>query len=214
MPMGLRFAQLGNQAQAIFAAWAELAPEPTRPGFHGVPSYPSVLIDAHLALRNQWTHDETIAAMRMRLDQAEEMFGEILLRALDAVGPENVDAFMERTGARSWDVRIDDARLAAHATVGLARRRALRPIARDVERTLGRPARRCDEATLRRVLGPIVVAGLRPAAGDLPDVDPEAAAIAREAFASRANASGAPGTAMPAVMRAPSTTPPGGQASA
>ena len=34
----------------------------------------------------------------MRLDQAEEMFGEILLRALDAVGPENVDAFMERTG--------------------------------------------------------------------------------------------------------------------
>ncbi len=164
MPLGLRFAKLGGWMQSIFAAWAELAPAPTRPGFHAVPSYPSVLIDAHMALRNRWDDEETLDYMRMRLAQAEEIFGEILLRALDEVGPENAEALIEKVGARAWDIRIDDARVAATEAVGLGRRRALGPLARDVERTLGRPGRRVDEATLRRVLGPLVVQGLRASA--------------------------------------------------
>lgn len=163
LPVGMRYGLLGNRMQQILAAWAELAPEPTQKGFRGMPIYPSVLVDAHLALRNQWDEKETLDAMRMRLVQAEEIFGEILLRALDAVGPERAEALLERVGARGWkDVFIDDERIAATGTIGLARRRALRPLARDVERSLGRPARNVDEATLRRVLGPIVVKGLRP----------------------------------------------------
>ncbi len=171
-PIGMRYGQLGNWMQSVFTAWAELAPEPTRAGFKGMPSYPSVLIDAHLALRNRWDAKETVDAMRMRLAQAEEIFGELLLRALDAVGPEQVDTFMERVGAARWDVQIDDERLAAVETIGLERRRTLRPLARDVERSLGRPARRVDEVTLRRVLGPLVTKGIRPADGEESALDP------------------------------------------
>jgi hypothetical protein len=161
MPLGLRFAKLGGFMQSLLAAWAVLAPESTRPGFRGVPSYPSVLIDAHLALQNRWSDEETLEYMRMRLAQAEEIFGEIFLRALDEVGPDAVDALIEQVGARSWDIRIDDARVAATDAVGLGRRRALSPLARDVERTLGTPKRRVDEATLRRALGALVGKGLR-----------------------------------------------------
>ncbi len=172
MPMGLRFAQLGSWMQALLAAWAELAPEPTHKGFHGMPSYPSVLIDAHLSLRERTSHAESIATLHMRLAQAEEIFCEIFLRALDAVGPEQVDALVEQLGALRWDIRIDDARIAATEAVGLARRRALRPLARDVERSLGRPPRRVDEATLRRAIGPLIERGLRPHKLSDPD-DPD-----------------------------------------
>jgi flavin-dependent dehydrogenase len=165
-PIGMRFGQLGHWMQSILAAWAELAPEPTQAGFRGMPTYPSVLIDAHLALRNRWDTKETLDAMRIRLGQAEEIFGELLLRALDAVGPDQVDALMARVGAARWDIRLDDERLAAVGSIGLARRRTLRPLARDVERSLGRPARRVDEATLRRVLGPLVAKGIRPVEAD------------------------------------------------
>ena len=166
MPLGLRFARLGGWMQTLLATWAELAPEPTRPGFRALPSYPSVLIDAHMALRNRWDRKETLESMRMRLAQAEEIFGEILLRALDAVGPDRIEALFEQASVRDWDVRVDDARVAATSTVGLARRRALRPLARDVERSLGRPARLVDEDTLRRVLGPLVERGLRGVVDD------------------------------------------------
>lgn len=171
-PIGMRFGQLGHWMQSILAAWAELAPEPTQAGFRGMPSYPSVLIDAHLALRNRWDTKETLDAMRIRLAQAEEIFGELLLRALDAVGPDQVDALMARVGAARWDIRLDDERLAAVGSIGLARRRTLRPLARDVERSLGRPARRVDEATLRRILGPLVAKGIRPVEADDASLDP------------------------------------------
>ncbi|MBK7948131.1 MAG: hypothetical protein IPK00_05205 [Deltaproteobacteria bacterium] len=173
IPIGMRYGQLSNRMQLVLAAWAELAPEPTQKGFRGMPSYPSVLIDAHLALRNRWDTKETLDAMRMRLVQAEEIFGEILLRALDAVGPDRVDALIERLGARSWDdLRIDDDRIEATGTVGLARRRALRPLARDVERSLGQPARQVDAATLGRARGPLVARGIRPHDGEEVVLDP------------------------------------------
>ena len=172
MPMGLRFAKLGGWMQTLLAVWAELAPEATHAGFHGMPSYPSVLIDAHLSLRDRLDTKESLDVMRMRLGQAEEIFCEIFLRALDAVGPDQVDALVEKLAALRWDIRIDDARIAATESVGLARRRALRPLARDVERSLGRPKRQVDEATLRRVLGPLIEWGLRPHALSDPD-DPE-----------------------------------------
>jgi len=42
--------------------------------------------------------------------------------------------------------------------VGLARRKALSPLARDVERTLGKVRGTVSEATLRRLLAPLLVA--------------------------------------------------------
>ena len=181
MPLGLRFAQLGGWMQSTFAAWAELAPEPTRPGFNAMPSYPSVLIDAHMALCSRTDDAETLDSMRMRLAQAEEIFGEIFLRALDAVGPDKVDALIEKVGARGFDIRIDDARVAATGSVGLGRRRALRPLARDVERTLGRPKGQVDEATLRRALGPLVAKGIRPHAAEPLAPSPVGSAAVRRA---------------------------------
>jgi flavin-dependent dehydrogenase len=156
IPTGQRFAELTNFMQRLFGAWATVAPCPPRPGFRGMPGFPSVLIDAHLALQNRWNVRETLDYMRMRLGEAEEIAGEILLRVMDEVGPDKVDELVREAGVADWGIRISEERVAATDTVGLARRRALRPLARDVERTMGRPPHHVDEATVRRVLGPVI----------------------------------------------------------
>ncbi len=164
VPLGERFAGLTKNMQRLFGAWASLTPAPSRPGFRGMPGFPSVLIDAHMALQNEWNPEETLDYIRMRLEQAEEIAGELLLRVMDEVGPEKVDTLLEMAGVADWGIRIADERLAATDTIGLGRRRALRPLARDVERTLGRPPRNLDEATFRRALGPLVEAPIPPEA--------------------------------------------------
>ena len=103
---------------------------------------PSVLIDSHLALLNKWTPRETVDYVAGRLVEAEEITGELLLRALDDVGPEKVDELVEKARVHEWGIQISDVRVAATSTIGLARRRALPALARDVERTLGRPPRK------------------------------------------------------------------------
>jgi hypothetical protein len=153
IPLGQRFVELTKYMQRLFGAWATLAPCPPRPGFRGMPAFPSVLVDAHLALENEWTPRETLDYIHMRLGEAEEIAGEMLLRVMDEVGAENVDALIESIGVRDWNLSVSHERVAATGTVGLARRRALRPLARDVERTMGRPPHDLDEATIRRVLG-------------------------------------------------------------
>jgi hypothetical protein len=117
-----------------------------------MPTFPSVLVDAHLALQNRWSREETFEYMRMRLEQAEEIAGELLLRVMDEVGSENVDALLKMAEVQDWGLRIADERVAAFDSVGLGRRRALSPLARDVERSLGRPARNVDQSTARRAL--------------------------------------------------------------
>jgi flavin-dependent dehydrogenase len=156
VPLGQRFAELTKHMQRLFGAWAQLAPSPARPGFRGMPGFPSVLIDAHLALQNRWDREETLDYMRMRLGEAEEIAGEMLLRVMDEVGEKNLDALIEMTGVFDWGIRISDERVAATETIGLARRRALRPLARDVERTMGRPPKNIDEKTIRRILGALI----------------------------------------------------------
>lgn len=167
VPIGQRFAELTKHMQRLFGAWAKLKPAPVQAGFRGMPGFPSVLIDAHLALQNKWSPEETLEYMRMRLAEAEEIAGEILLRVMDEVGPENAATLAEMVGVEDWGIRIGAARVAATATIGLARRRALRPLARDVERTMGRPPKNIDEATIRRVLGSLVDPPLDPV--PLPD---------------------------------------------
>lgn len=158
MPLGQRFADLTRHIQHLFDGWARLAPREPEAGPRMMPGFPSVLIDAHLDLEKTMTPDETLALIRDRLAEAEEIAGELILRALDEVGEEHAQALVEHARILDWGVTIADARLAATETVGLARRRALRPLARDVERTLGRPPRKVSEATLRRLLAPIVEA--------------------------------------------------------
>lgn len=157
LPVGLRFSELTLRLQHLFAAWAELAPARGPAGFRPMPNFPSVLVDAHLALRNEMSPSETLAYMKSRLAEGEEITGEILLRAMDEVGPEKIDALLERAKVGEWGLRIADERVSAFESIGLARRRALRPLARDVERSLGRAPHRVDEQTIRRALGPIIV---------------------------------------------------------
>ena len=156
VPLGQRFAELTKNMQRLFGAWAKLVPSKLQAGFHGMPGFPSVLIDAHLALQNKWSPGETLDYMRMRLGEAEEIAGEMLLRVMDEVGADNVDELVEMAGVHDWGTSVADARVAATGTIGLARRRTLRPLARDVERSLGRPPKNIDEATIRRVLGSLV----------------------------------------------------------
>ncbi len=168
MPLGERYSKLSNHMQRLFAAWAELAPARAGPGFRGMPGFPSVLVDAHLALQNEWTPEQTLDYMRSRMREAEEIAGEILLRAMDEVGPEKLDALLSRARVEEWGIPIFEERVAATESIGLARRRALRPLARDVERTLGRPPHQLDEAQVRRALGNVI--GPAPEAASGPTV--------------------------------------------
>lgn len=161
VPVGERFVELSCYVQSLAAAWAALAPESPRPGFRGMPGFPSVLVDAHLALQNDWTPAETLEYMKSRLVEGEEIVGELLLHALGQVGEDKLEALCEAAGVPGWKIRIDAARVDASETVGLARRKALAPLARDVERSLGKPDGSPSPAALRRVLGPLVVEGAR-----------------------------------------------------
>lgn len=164
VPVGQRYAELTLHMQRLFAGWAELAPMTgSKAGFRGMPGFPSVLIDAHLALRDEMTPAETLAYMKSRLVECEEVAGELLLRVMDEVGPENVDALLERARVDEWGITVADERVAAFESIGIARRRALRPLARDVERSLGRSPRNIDEARVRRALGDLIVEPLAAA---------------------------------------------------
>ena len=158
MALGRRYAELTRKIQLLFDGWARLAPREPEGRARLMPGFPSVLIDAHLDLEKKLSPAEAIELMRLRLEESEEIAGELILRALDEVGEDQVETLVEHAGVLDWGVRIADERVAATGSVGLARRRTLRPLARDVERTLGRPPHKVSEATLRRVLGPILSA--------------------------------------------------------
>jgi flavin-dependent dehydrogenase len=168
VPVGQRFSELTLGLQHLFAAWAELAPAQSPTGFRPMPTFPSVLVEAHVALRDEMNPSETLTYMKKRLAEGEEIAGEILLRAMDEVGAEKIDALLERAKVGEWRLRIADERVSAFEAIGLARRRALRPLARDVERSLGRAPHRVDEQTIRRALGSIIVPALEPQDPGLP----------------------------------------------
>jgi flavin-dependent dehydrogenase len=154
--LGQRIVELSGYVQVLLREWALLAPEEPAPGFAGMPRFPSVLVDAHLALQDEMTPQQTLAYMRQRIVQAEEMAAELLVRIASELGDEQAPLLIENAKVGRWRLRVDPARLAALGSVGLARRHALSPIARDIERSLGRMASRTSEATLRSVLAPLI----------------------------------------------------------
>ncbi len=82
--------------------------------------------------------DEVHTYMRERLALAEEVLDELVLRALASLGPEHGAELAAVVGLDQWPRRPSDERLSAQAAEGSKRRRGLSPIARDMERCLGR----------------------------------------------------------------------------
>ncbi|MCB9793473.1 MAG: tryptophan 7-halogenase [Alphaproteobacteria bacterium] len=148
-----RFFDLARRVQALLRSWALLAPEAPRAGFVGLPSYPSLLLETHLAMQQRLSPEETLAGMRGRLAQAEEMVGEMLLRVLAELGPEAGRALLEEAGLLGWTPRLPPDRLQAEVLEGRARSRALSLVARDMDRLFPVRAHPQAGAAMRLVLG-------------------------------------------------------------
>jgi len=161
MMLGQRIVELSGYMQLLLREWALLVPEEPEAGSAGMPRFPSVLVDAHLALRDEMTPDETLAYIRMRIAQAEEIAAEFLVRVVSELGADLGAQLMTRANVARWRLKVEPTRLTAEPSIGLARRHALSPIARDVERSLGRSPVRADEATLRELLAPLLTSDSR-----------------------------------------------------
>ncbi|MET0388833.1 MAG: FAD-dependent monooxygenase [Polyangiales bacterium] len=159
LEIGQRTVELSNYIQGLLREWALIAPEEPVGESAAMPRFPSVLVDAHIALRDDMTPAQTLDYMRMRIAQAEEVAGELLVRIVGELNEEDGALLVKRANVARWRLAIDPERLTIEPSVGLARRHALSPIARDVERSLGRSRRQASEATLRTLLAPL----LRPA---------------------------------------------------
>ncbi len=165
---GLRFSRLTDKMQALLRAWAELSPEAPEARFYGMPRFPSVLVDAHVALQEKMTPDETLTYMRTRADQAEVVAADLLVRVLSDLGAEKAQALVDRLGVHRWDMTVPRGRLEAEASAGLTRRRKLSRLARDVERTCGRVVQNTPYAVLEALLEPLLVDGN----GDVAEIAP------------------------------------------
>lgn len=136
---GARYVELSGYMQAALRAWAELAPEAApRPGFVGLPKFPSMLVETHLDLRLTMSPQETLDYMRMRLAQGEEIAAELIMRMVMELGPEQGAELLARAEASRWALAFEAGRAAIESHSGLERRHALSRVARDVERNLGR----------------------------------------------------------------------------
>lgn len=159
--VGQRFIELSNYMQTLFRTWALNAPEEPEAGFVAMPRFPSVLVDAHIALRDEMTPEETLAYMRKRLQEGEVIAGEMVVSVLSHVGEELAGRIAEQSQLSSWRLSIDTARIAVEPAVGMARRHALSPLARDVERGIGRTQRKTSEQALRTLLASLLADEVR-----------------------------------------------------
>ncbi len=150
--VGRRFIELTSRMQTFFKGWAEVAPSPEEATFRPLPVFPSVLVDAHLAVATRMTVDETLEYMRMRARQGEEIVGEIVLRVIQELGPELGQKLLESVGFDGWNISISPERLDLEACDSLTRRQRLSDIARDVERSLGRVYRHPEAGRARERL--------------------------------------------------------------
>ncbi len=132
------FEALQRRAQPLLAAWARRVAIPSEPAYIKVPTIPSILANLHLDLVKPLTVDEAYAYMQEKLVQASEVLDEIVLRALTSVTPTQADEIAATVDLPRWPQRPSEARVAAQAAEGGQRRRSLSPVARDVERCLGR----------------------------------------------------------------------------
>jgi flavin-dependent dehydrogenase len=163
-PIAIGFAKLHFRAQKIVAEWAARVNDPTDGQAVYLPPIPSVLANLHLDLEKAMTPDETAAYMEDKLRLAEELVGEIFLRALLAIGPDAGLDFARAVDFASWKTSISRERLELDGAEGGARRRALSPIARDLERCLGRATRHEKVQSLATLVDHVSGALAAPAA--------------------------------------------------
>lgn len=149
---GSRFVDLSGYSQALWREWAQLAPEAPTPGFQGIPSYPSVLIDAHCALQNEHTPAEALVELMKAAGQADVLLAEMVIRLVQEVGPEVAGPMLKRLEVVKWGLSFTQERMDCDTLTGVARRRALPPLARDVERGLGAVRRHPQAAEARALL--------------------------------------------------------------
>lgn len=164
--MGNRFAELGLRAQHLFAEWAARAEDEPERRHVVMPPIPSILANLHLDLEKAMTPAETLAYMDEKVGMARELLGELLLRAVSALGVERGRALVDAIGAQTWDIPELGPRLEAELGAG-ARRRRLPKLARDVERCLGQADRHASVGSL-----PELLRGLLDAPLDAPAAPP------------------------------------------
>jgi hypothetical protein len=110
-----------------------------------------MLVDAHIAVGKSMSFDEALAYVRERADQAAELAGELVLRAVQELGPEGARELLERSHFAEWDLPIAPERLDLETLDSRTRRHRLSAVARDLERNLG-PVRRHPAAEAARGL--------------------------------------------------------------
>ncbi len=151
-PIAMGFGKLHFRAQKLLSEWAARVNDETDGAAVYLPPIPSVLANLHLDLEKSMTPSETEAFMRDKLALAEELVNEIFLRALLAVGPDRGVELARAVDYASWQRPLSRARLEAENAEGGARRRQLSPIARDLERCLGRAQRHADVTSLAELV--------------------------------------------------------------
>lgn len=146
--LGAEWLKLNAIAQKILGTWAAMA-EPNRTVhppkdeavFLGLPRFPSVLADMHLALLNPKSVDETKQVIEDRLEQAKVVVHEIAKRAIADLGIQCSEEFYHRAALSLAGFKLEDLISEEETTptdLVKNRRKQLPVIARDMERLLGR----------------------------------------------------------------------------
>ncbi|MCA9672196.1 MAG: tryptophan 7-halogenase [Myxococcales bacterium] len=154
--VGIRFVELSGYMQKLMRHWAVAAPEAPPPGFAPVPSFPSILVDVHVALQDKMTPEQTLEYMRSRAEEGNELASELLLRLVYDLGEQKARAMFDELGVGDWKLRVPRAQLEAHKAIGLARRRAVSLTVRDVDRCLGRTVKNTSDEVVAELMAPLL----------------------------------------------------------
>ena len=124
----------------------------------GLPNFPSVLIEAHIATGQKMEPGETVAYIQERAEQGREIAIELVVRIVQSVSYETAQKILEQSKFKNSGLEIPPERLELESMDSLTRRRHLSPIAKDIERNLGRQRRHSEAAHCRELLSQGTVA--------------------------------------------------------
>ncbi len=135
--VGARFVELSGYVQELMRAWAERAPEAPVGAQHGLPAFPSLVVDAHLKLTETMTPEETRDFILAQAEIGEQLVCELVFRLARELGPSGTEAVFDALRVSRWNLRMTPGRMEPEALRGRTRRRALPVAALDLERSLG-----------------------------------------------------------------------------
>lgn len=155
--VGQRFIYLSQYLQELVRQWALIAPMEPVAGFGQMPGFPSVALDAHMALDARFTVEETYEHVVMRAEQAAEIVAESLVRVLFTLGEDHARTLANAAKIGHWDLRVSRQRVLCETATGLARRKQLPAMALDLERTLGRHPQHTPVHVVLELLQPLLI---------------------------------------------------------